>query len=206
MTRFVIVAGLALALAACGQAEDQTAEDQMDDAIDQVAEAADDMGQEDMDQDDMANDAVDEMTEAADEVMDEAPAPPSRAELQAAFLEEYAQSEGVMATGSGLLYRIDRAGEGPMPGPRDTVEVHYEGRLIDGTVFDSSYARNETIEFPLDRVIPGWTEGLQLMQVGAQHQLVIPSDLAYGSRDLGTIPPNSVLVFDVELFNVTPVE
>jgi FKBP-type peptidyl-prolyl cis-trans isomerase FkpA len=152
----------------------------------------------------MANDVGDAMDEAMGTMED---AGPSYEDMQAAFLAEYALREGAMVTNSGLMYRVEREGEGASPDGNDVVEVHYEGRLIDGTVFDSSYARGETIEFPLNRVIAGWTEGLQLMQEGAKYQFAIPAELAYGNRRMGDdIPANSTLVFDVELFNVTPVE
>jgi FKBP-type peptidyl-prolyl cis-trans isomerase FkpA len=96
-----------------------------------------------------------------------------------------------------------QAAEGVKPEAADTVKVHYTGTLTDGTVFDSSVERGEPIEFPLNRVIPGWTEGVQLMSVGSKFRFTIPSELAYGERDMGTIPPHSVLVFDVELLDVT---
>ncbi|GGP51975.1 peptidyl-prolyl cis-trans isomerase [Shewanella algicola] len=118
------------------------------------------------------------------------------------FLEENKAKEGVTTTESGLQYEVLEAGEGEKPAAEDTVEVHYRGTLIDGTEFDSSYARGETAKFPLNRVIPGWTEGVQLMPVGAKYKFVIPSELAYGERDTGTIPANSTLVFEVELVSV----
>lgn len=119
------------------------------------------------------------------------------------FLEENAKKEGIKTTASGLQYEVIREGEGPKPGPTSTVEVHYEGRLITGKVFDSSYQRNETISFPLNRVIPGWTEGLQLMPTGSKYRLYIPSELGYGTRGAGgDIPPNAALVFDVELIAI----
>lgn len=119
-----------------------------------------------------------------------------------AFLVENAQKEGVTVTESGLQYEVLQAAEGAKPVAADTVKVHYTGTLTDGTVFDSSVERGEPIEFPLNRVIPGWTEGVQLMSVGSKFRFTIPSDLAYGERDMGTIPPHSVLVFDVELLDV----
>jgi len=120
----------------------------------------------------------------------------------AAFLAENAKKEGVTVTESGLQYEVVQAAEGAKPVAADTVKVHYTGTLTDGTVFDSSVERGEPIEFPLNRVIPGWTEGVQLMSVGSKFRFTIPSELAYGDRDMGTIPPNSVLVFDVELLDV----
>ncbi len=128
---------------------------------------------------------------------------PAIAGPQEDYLTENAARDGVTVTESGLQYRVLRAGSGASPSASDTVEVHYEGRLIDGTVFDSSYRRGETISFPLGGVIPGWTEGLQLMQVGAKHELVIPSDLAYGPEGYpGVIPGGATLIFDVELVSI----
>lgn len=121
-----------------------------------------------------------------------------------AYQAENAAREGVVVTESGLQYEVLREGSGARPGPTDTVTVHYEGRLIDGSVFDSSYERDETIAFPLNRVIPGWSEGVQLMNVGSQYRFVIPAELAYGSdeRPGSPIPPNATLVFDVELLEI----
>ncbi len=119
------------------------------------------------------------------------------------FLQENAAKEGVVTTASGLQYKIVREGEGRHPTASDTVVVHYRGTLIDGTEFDSSYKRGEPIEFPLNRVIAGWTEGVQLMQEGAEFRFFIPSKLAYGSRGAGrVIGPNEALIFDVELLEV----
>jgi FKBP-type peptidyl-prolyl cis-trans isomerase len=119
------------------------------------------------------------------------------------FLEENAKKEGITVTASGLQYEVLREGNGPKPGPTATVEVHYEGRLINGKVFDSSYERKETISFPLNRVIRGWTEGLQLMPTGSKYRLYIPSELGYGARGAGgDIPPHAALIFDVELISV----
>ena len=109
-------------------------------------------------------------------------------------------------TDSGLEYKVIRMGDGPKPVCNaekcDTVEVHYEGRLEDGTVFDSSYARGEKISFPLNQVIKGWTEGLQLMPVGSEFEFRIPADLAYGDMSLPGIPAGSTLIFKVELFDI----
>lgn len=127
---------------------------------------------------------------------------------QAAYLEWSGARRGWTTTDSGLQYRREgRANpSGAQPGPTDTVRVHYEGTFIDGRVFDSSYERGEPIEFPLNRVIRGWTEGVQLMRVGETFHFVIPADLAYGERGAGggEIPPNSALLFKVELLDVTP--
>jgi FKBP-type peptidyl-prolyl cis-trans isomerase FkpA len=120
-----------------------------------------------------------------------------------AFLKENAQKEGVKVTESGLQYMVLKEGTGPSPGPTDTVEVHYVGTLIDGTEFDSSIKRGESIKFPLNGVIPAWTEGLQLMKVGSKYRIFSPSNLAYGERGQGgQIGPNAVLIFEVELLGI----
>ena len=119
------------------------------------------------------------------------------------FLAENKKKEGVVALPSGLQYKILTAGNGPKPKASDTVKCHYEGRLINGTVFDSSIRRNEPAEFPVSGVIAGWVEALQLMSEGAKWKLYIPSDLGYGARGAGEmIPPHSTLVFEVELLEV----
>ena len=118
------------------------------------------------------------------------------------YLAYNAKKEGVMVTESGLQYEVMSEGEGAKPVATDVVKVHYKGTLLDGTEFDSSYSRNEPTTFPLNRVIPGWTEGLQLMPVGSKYKFTIPSDLAYGDRDLGKIPANSTLIFEVELLEI----
>lgn len=120
-----------------------------------------------------------------------------------AYLEGNAKMDGVITTKSGLQYKVINAGKGAMPKLDDTVVTHYEGRLIDGQVFDSSYKRNQPATFPVKGVIKGWTEALQLMQVGAKWQLYIPSDIAYGASQRGKlIQPNSTLVFDIELLEI----
>lgn len=119
-----------------------------------------------------------------------------------AFLEENGRKENVITTESGLQYEVVTLGDGPMPTATSTVTVHYEGKLLDGTVFDSSYDDGEPISFPLGNVIPGWTEGLQLMPVGSTYMLYLPSNLAYGSQSGGPIPANSTLIFKVELLEV----
>ncbi len=120
-----------------------------------------------------------------------------------AFLAQNAKEEGVTVTSSGLQYLVLNEGEGNSPTASDTVRCHYEGRLIDGTVFDSSYRRGVPAEFPLSGVISGWTEGLQLMKEGSKFRFFIPFDLAYGSRGAGgSIPPYAALIFDVELIKV----
>ncbi len=127
----------------------------------------------------------------------------ANAEAGAAFLASNRGNKGVVTTASGLQYMVLRQGSGPRPTAASRVRVHYEGRLLDGTVFDSSYERNDPATFGLDQVIAGWTEGLQLMPVGSKYRFWIPSELAYGrSGSPGGIPPNSTLVFDVELLQL----
>ena len=119
------------------------------------------------------------------------------------YLEENAKRNGVTQTKSGLQYEVLTEGTGKSPKATDTVRCHYEGRLLDGTVFDSSYKRGEPADFGLNQVIPGWTEGVQLMKEGAKYRFHIPYLLAYGERGAGAqIPPYSTLVFDVELIKV----
>lgn len=119
------------------------------------------------------------------------------------YLAENAKREGVKVTASGLQYEVLTEGKGKKPSATDTVKVHYEGFLTDGTVFDSSIQRGEPISFPLNGVIAGWTEGLQLMSEGSKYRLFIPYDLAYGEQGAGgSIPPYAALIFDVELIEV----
>ncbi len=119
------------------------------------------------------------------------------------FLEQNRKNADVKETASGLQYVVEKEGEGAQPAAEDEVTVHYTGRLLDGTVFDSSVNRGEPATFPLNRVIPGWTEGVQLMKEGAKYTFFIPSDLAYGPQGIpGAIPPHSTLIFDVELIKV----
>lgn len=119
------------------------------------------------------------------------------------FLQENLKNENVKATASGLQYIVEKEGTGDQPSATDEVTVHYTGKLLDGTVFDSSVSRGEPATFPLNRVIPGWTEGVQLMKEGAKYTFFIPSDLAYGPQGVpNAIPPHSTLIFDVELIKV----
>jgi FKBP-type peptidyl-prolyl cis-trans isomerase FklB len=119
------------------------------------------------------------------------------------FLQENAKREGVKTTASGLQYEVLEPSLGQKPKATDTVRVHYEGTLIDGTVFDSSYRRGESITFPLNGVIRGWTEGLQLMSIGSKYKFFIPYQLAYGERGAGaSIPPYAALIFTVELLGI----
>src|SRR5438132_12032239 len=123
----------------------------------------------------------------------------------AKFLEENKKKEGVKTTASGLQYKAVKEGTGPQPKATDMVTVNYRGTLIDGTEFDSSYKRGQPATFPLNGVIKGWTEAVQLMKVGSKYQLFVPSNLAYGERSVGAdIAPNATLIFEVELLDVKP--
>ncbi|MBO3276778.1 FKBP-type peptidyl-prolyl cis-trans isomerase [Pseudomonas schmalbachii] len=119
-----------------------------------------------------------------------------------AYLVDNAKREGVTVLPSGLQYEVLVSGDGPKPSREDTVRTHYHGTLIDGSVFDSSYQRGEPAEFPVGGVIAGWVEALQLMNTGSKWRLHVPSELAYGGQSVGSIPPHSVLVFDVELLDI----
>jgi FKBP-type peptidyl-prolyl cis-trans isomerase FklB len=121
------------------------------------------------------------------------------------FLAENKAKEGVKTTASGLQYKVLKEGTGPSPKATETVKVNYRGTTLDGTEFDSSYKRGQPASFPVNRVIKGWTEGLQLMKVGSKYQLFVPADLAYGERGAGSdIGPNATLIFEVELLGITP--
>lgn len=148
--------------------------------------------------------AMQKMAEARNSQMSEEEAKVGK-ENQAkadAFLAENKEKEGVKVTESGLQYKQIREGKGKEPTLDSVVEVHYKGRLLDGTEFDSSYKRNEPARFPVRAVIPGWTEALQLMKPGSKYELYIPPNLAYGPKGGPTIPPNSALIFEVELLSV----
>jgi FKBP-type peptidyl-prolyl cis-trans isomerase FklB len=119
------------------------------------------------------------------------------------FLEDNKKRPGVVTTASGLQYEVMKAGTGAKPAATDQVTVHYEGTLLDGSIFDSSVKRGQPATFPLNRVIPGWTEGVQLMQVGSKYKFFIPSELAYGDQGAGEdIAPHSTLIFEVELLKI----
>ena len=120
------------------------------------------------------------------------------------FMKEIGNNKSVYTTKSGLKYRRVKEGNGKHPKATDRVKVHYTGTLIDGKKFDSSVDRGEPLTFPLNQVIPGWTEGLQLMDEGSKYILYIPYYLGYGTRDMGNIPPGSTLVFEVELLEINP--
>ena len=154
-----------------------------------------------------ADQAVAESTEivepASDEVVrPEEPATPMDAGI--AFLAENAAREGVVTTASGLQYEVLASGDGATPGPADTVTTHYHGTFVDGRIFDSSVQRGTPASFPVNGVIKGWTEALQMMKVGDKWKIVCPPDLAYGERGRPGIPPSSTLIFEVELLGVQP--
>lgn len=142
----------------------------------------------------LINDYLQELQDKAEKV--------ARAEGEQ-FLAENGKKENVKTTASGLQYVVEKEGTGAQPTAEDEVTVHYTGKLLNGQVFDSSVNRGEPATFPLNRVIPGWTEGVQLMKEGAKYTFFIPSDLAYGPQGVpGAIPPHSTLIFDVELIKV----
>ncbi len=143
-----------------------------------------------------------EITTNENDANEQEPASVDNKTLGEQFLQENAGKEGVVTTESGLQYKVLTEGNGAKPQLTDQVRVHYEGRLIDGTVFDSSYQRGEPAVFGLQQVISGWTEALQLMPVGSVWEIYLPQELAYGGRDLGSIPPYSTLIFKVELLGI----
>ena len=118
------------------------------------------------------------------------------------FLKNYAKQPGVKSTPSGLLYKVIKEGDGAMPTDTSEVEVHYEGKLVDGTVFDSSYKRGETATFAVNQVIKGWSEAVKLMKVGAEYEVCLPYEIAYGERGTRGIPPYSTLIFKIELKSI----
>ena len=122
------------------------------------------------------------------------------------FLGDNKNKPGIKTTASGLQYKVEKEGSGESPKETDTVTVNYRGTLVDGTEFDSSYKRGQPASFPVNGVIPGWTEALQLMKPGAKYQLFIPAKLGYGERGRPGLPPNSTLIFEVELLSAKPAE
>lgn len=141
---------------------------------------------------------------AAEQEATQAALSEANAAAATAFLAENSAREGVVVTDTGLQYEVLEAGEGPKPGPDDTVEVHYRGTLLDGTEFDSSYSRGQTVSFGVGQVIPGWTEALQLMPVGSKWKLFIPPHLGYGAGGAGQmIGPSAALIFEVELIGIS---
>lgn len=122
------------------------------------------------------------------------------------YLKDISRSKGIFTTPSGLKYHPIREGNGVRPKATDRVKVHYTGKLIDGKVFDSSIQRGTPLTFPLNQVIAGWTEGLQLMDVGSKYMLYVPYNLGYGTRDMGDIPAGSTLIFEIELLEINPKE
>jgi FKBP-type peptidyl-prolyl cis-trans isomerase FkpA len=144
------------------------------------------------------------LNNALDKVMKEAESAKAEMNIEKgkSWLAENGKKENVTTTESGLQYEVLVSTEGDKPVAEDTVKVHYRGTLLNGTEFDSSYSRNEPAVFPLNRVIKGWTEGVQLMNVGSKYKFYIPSELAYGPRATGKITPNSTLIFEVELLEI----
>ncbi|AEF53571.1 FKBP-type peptidyl-prolyl cis-trans isomerase [Marinomonas posidonica] len=170
--------------------EDATADKELQMTMEEVTQTIQAYQQEEMEKAQLAQQKVAEEAKAASE----------------AWLKEKEAEDSVQKTESGLLYKVITTGEGEKPAATDTVKVDYEGTLMDGSVFDSSYQRGEAITFPLNGVIPGWTEGLQLMPVGSKYELYIPADLAYGPGGTGPIPPNAALKFVVELHGIEKAE
>jgi FKBP-type peptidyl-prolyl cis-trans isomerase FklB len=146
--------------------------------------------------------AQDNTTPAADGTNKEVDTMSANEQAGQEFLAKNATAEGVIVTATGLQYKVINSGSGATPGPTDTVRTHYHGTFIDGRVFDSSVDRGAPLEFPVNGVISGWTEALQLMQEGDKWQLFVPPELAYGQRGVGPIPGNTTLVFEVELIKV----
>ena len=137
----------------------------------------------------------------------QAKADAAQVEVEQSYLKTHGQEKGVLTTASGLQWEVLKAGTGPKPNVNDVVKVDYVGSLANGTKFDSSIDRGEPAVFPLNQVIPGWTEGLQLMAVGGKYRLTVPSNLAYGAQGAGeVIPPYATLVFEVDLLSIEPPE
>ena len=183
----------ALALAACGQSED-AAQSEAAAGSESITEAVN-----------QAEDSIEAVEDVVNETVGTAVDLAEQTALAGiAFLEENAKKDGVIQLDSGLQYLVLEKGdgEGASPSATDQVRVHYHGTLIDGTVFDSSVERGQPAAFPLNGVIRGWTEGVQLMQEGDKYRFFLPPELAYGARGSGPIGPNSTLIFDVELLEV----
>jgi FKBP-type peptidyl-prolyl cis-trans isomerase len=146
------------------------------------------------------DEAMEKIEAGFDTLMEKRNAPLKEKEIE--FLAENAKKPGIIMTPSGLQYEILIESDGPRPSYDSMVQVHYEGRFTDGYLFDSSYEYGQPVEFPLNQVIPGWTEGLQLMTVGSKFKFYIPSEIGYGPDGIGPIPPYSTLVFTVELLEI----
>ena len=187
-----------------GQSIQQDVEDLDIDAFTQAIRDVFDGDELEMSDQEMAEalTAFQQQAMAARQAETEQKAAANRAEGEA-YLAENAEKEDVTVTDSGLQYRELESGDGATPAEGDTVQVHYEGKLIDGTVFDSSYERGEPVSFQVGQVIEGWQEALQLMSVGDTWEVVIPSELAYGAKGQGPIGPHETLIFKVELLDVT---
>lgn len=151
-----------------------------------------------------ADQDVAESSEVVESAGDDPEEPATPMDAGRAFLAENAKRQGVVTTASGLQYEVLASGDGATPGPTDTVTTHYHGTFVDGRVFDSSVQRGTPASFPVNGVIKGWTEALQMMKVGDKWKIVCPPDLAYGERGRSGIPPSSTLIFEVELLGVQP--
>ena len=182
-----------LAVCMAGCAPDETATD----AQTEPAQSASSSGTADRD---VAEAAAVVESEGNETVQPELPP----ADAGRAFLAKNAEREGVVTTASGLQYEVLESGDGATPGPTDTVTTHYHGTFVDGRIFDSSVERGVPASFPVNGVIKGWTEALQMMKVGDKWKIVCPPDLAYGEPGRASIPPSSTLVFEVELLDVQP--
>jgi len=198
--RAIAACAAAALLAGCGESGEEEREEAADRAPSAAQEAAEESVQE------TAPPAPDAGATAglAETLTIPEPGGEGWAEAQTAYLEAFAEQDGVQATESGVYYEVLRAGEGASPEPGANVAVHYEGRLIDGKVFDSSYERGEPASFATNQVIQGWQDVLPRMKEGARWRVAIPAELAYGSREMGDglIPSDSALVFTIDLLEV----
>lgn len=177
-----LIAGLSLSLAACGGKKDA------EKSIEAASETA--------------KSATEDATKKAEEMSEAMTKPDLRTDNQK-WMDENGTKEGVMTTESGLQYKVLESGDGAMPTLSSVVKVHYEGRLINGDVFDSSIARGTPIEYDITGFVKGWTEGLQLMKVGDTFELYVPPNLGYGPRGKGAVPPNSIMIFKMQLLGTT---